>query len=310
MRFDNFSNRPTRRAQRRGLSIWLALSVALAPAAFGSRDIDRTVDAAPDATIEIENTSGSVRVRGWDQNQVRVSGTIGDDVEELVVEGRDRRILIEVEIPDRSGWRNRDIDSRLEVWVPKGARLDIETVSASIEVDDFDGQLEAESVSGSIEVSGSPTKVEAESVSGSIRLQGVDTSVVAESVSGSIRLDGVSNRVEASTVSGSIDVRAGEIERGEFETVSGTVEITCTLGRGARLDAGSHSGNVTLELPSNVSASFEASTFSGRIENDFGPQPRRESKWVPSKTLEFTNGSGDAEVTLETFSGSVRIRRR
>ncbi len=310
MQSETLSYRPLRRAQRLGLSAWLALSVALAPAALASRDVDRTVDAAPGATIEIENTSGSVRVRGWDKNQVRVSGTIGDDVEELVVESRANHILIEVDVPDRSGWRNRDIDSRLEVWVPRDARVEIETVSASIEVDDFNGRLEAESVSGSIQVSGSPTKVDAESVSGSIRLKGVDTNAVAESVSGSIRLEGVSNQVEASTVSGSIDVRAGEITRGEFETVSGTVDIVCTLGRSARLDASSHSGNVTLELPASVSASFEASTFSGRIENDFGPQPRSESKWVPSKTLEFTTGSGDAEVTLETFSGSVRIRKR
>ena len=301
---------PLRSIRRAPLTVWLLAGALLAPVAMASRDVERTISASPNASIEIENTAGSVRVRGWDQAQVRVSGTIGDDVEELVVEGGGGQILIEVEVPDRGGWRNRDIDARLEVWVPRESRLEIETVSASIEVDDFGGQLEAESVSGSIEVSGSPSLVDAESVSGGIRLEGVDTSATAETVSGSIRLRGVSKRVEASTVSGSIDVDAGEIERGEFETVSGTVDIRCTLARGARLDASSHSGNVTIELPASVSASFEASTFSGRIENDFGAQARSESKWVPSKSLEFSNGGGSAEVTLETFSGSVRIRKR
>lgn len=249
-------------------------------------------------------------VHGWDRNEVTVSGSLGEDVEELVVEGGPNSIVIEVEIPDRSGWRNRDIDGDLEIMVPKGARLDIETISASIDVESFDGKLEVESVSGSIEVSGSLAQADLETISGSIRMRGDNTRTSAESVSGSIRLSGVSDRVEATTVSGSVTVEAGQIDRGDFESVSGSVEVECSLSTSARLEVGSHSGNVTVLLPRDVSASFEASTFSGSIDNDFGPQAARTSKWVPSKTLEFTTGDGDAEVRLESFSGNMRLRRQ
>ncbi len=295
---------------RHVLPVCAVLTLLGVPGTLSARQVERTLEATAEATVEIENTSGSVRVRGWDKLEVYVEASVGDDVEELSIEGGRNHIQIEVEIPDRGGWRNRDLDSRLEIWVPHGARLDIETVSASIEVDDFRGRIEAESVSGNVEVAGTPARVDLESVSGSIRVEGVKSHAVVETVSGSIRLDGVANRVEASTVSGSIDVEAGVLERGDFETVSGTVEVVCGVGRGARIDASSHSGNVVLEIPSDVSASFEATTFSGRIENDFGQEPRRESKWVPSKSLEFSTGGGSAEITLETFSGSVRIRHR
>ncbi len=288
----------------------LLLGLGLAPALTAGQEVDRTLDAAPDAIVEIENTAGSVEVRGWSNNQVQVTGRIGDDVEEFIAEGSPSRIVIEVETRDRGRWHSRDIESRLEIMVPEGARVEIETVSASIDVDDFAGRLEADSVSGSIEVEGSLKTADLESVSGSIRLRGSNTRTVAESVSGSIRLDGVSDRVEASTVSGTVEVGAGEIERGDLESVSGTVRLECSLARGARLDISSHSGNVTVTLPASVSASFEAETFSGRIDNDFGPQAERNSKWVPSKSLEFTTGDGDAQVTLETFSGNLRIERR
>lgn len=294
----------------RNLTAVLLACAVSTPALWASREVDATLDAAPNATIEIETTSGSIEVRGWDNNQVVVTGRIGDDVESFTAEGGGNRIVIEVEVEQRGRWGGRDIDAHLEIKVPRGARLEIETVSASIEVEEFDGRIEAESVSGGIELSGAPATADLESVSGGIRVRGKNTRTLAETVSGSIRLDGVSDRVEASTVSGRIEVDAGQIERGDLESVSGTVELECSLARGARLDVSSHSGNVTLTLPADVSASFEAETFSGRIDNDFGAQAERASKWTPSKTLEFTTGDGDAEVTLETFSGNLRIQKR
>ena len=288
----------------------LILGLAQAPAVWADRNVSTTLEAAPDVSIEIENIAGSIEVRGWDRNEVQVTGTIGDDVEEFVAKGGKKSILIEVETPDRRGWRHGDIDGHLDIRVPRGARVEIETISASIDVDDLDGRLEAESVSGSIKVSGRLTSADMESISGSVRLNGANTRTVAETVSGSIRLEGVAERVEASSVSGSITVKAGAIERGELESVSGTIRLECDLKPGARLDVSSHSGNLTVTLQSDVSASFEATTFAGSIVNDFGPQATRTSKWVESKSLEFTTGSGDAEVSLETFSGNLRIERR
>ncbi len=310
MRPETFVHPPLRPEPRLLAALVAALALASTPVLWADTEVDRTVEASAGASIEIENTAGSIRVRGWDSQQVQITGTIGDDVSELVVEGGRDRILIKVDTPDRRSWSRRDIDARLDIKVPRGSRLEIETVSASIDVEAFDGRLKAETVSGSIEVSGSLSEADLETVSGSIRVDGANTRVSAESVSGSVRLRGVSGRVEASTVSGSVDVQAGTIERGEIESVSGSVGLACGLARGARLDVGSHSGNVTVQLPADVSASFEASTFSGRIENDFGPQAERTSKWVPSRSLEFTTGGGDAEVSLETFSGSLRIVRR
>lgn len=274
------------------------------------QEVNRTLPADPKAVIEIENVSGSIEIYGWDRDEVQVTGTIGDDVEELIVEGGPRSIVIEVEVPEGRRWGNRDLAADLEIKVPKGARLEVEGISSSIEVEDFSGRLEAESVSGSIEARGSLTSADLETVSGSIRLRGANTRTSAESVSGKIELEGVSDRVEASTVSGSIEIDAGTISRGDIESVSGTIRLQCALTASARLDVGSHSGNVTVELPADVSASFEATTFSGRIDNDFGPEAERDSRWVPSKSLEFETGSGDAEITLETFSGSLRIQRR
>ncbi len=48
----------------------------------------------------------------------------------------------------------------------------------------------------------------------------------------------------------------------------------------------------------------------GSIESDFGQVPERESRWVPSQELRFTNGAGSGEVYIETLQGGVQIRRQ
>lgn len=289
----------------------IALALALvAGGAEASRPVDETRSVAPDATIEIENLSGVVEVTGWDRAEVVVTGTIGDDTEGLSVDGGGDHLAIEVEIPERSGRKRNDFESRLSIKVPSGARVQVEGVSSSIEIEGVTGRLELESVSGSIEVTGARGATEAETVSGSIRIEGSDTPVSAESVSGSVRIRGASGRVEATSVSGTVDVEASTLERGELETVSGSVRYRGGLADGARLDVECHSGNVTMELPEDVSATFEVTTFSGSIDNELGPAARRTDKYLPSKKLEFTTGSGSARVSIESFSGNVNLRKQ
>jgi DUF4097 and DUF4098 domain-containing protein YvlB len=287
------------------------LSLVLAAhSARAERSVDRTVSVSPDVTVEIDNTAGSVRVVGWSRSEIQVTGTYGDDVEQVTVEGRGSRVVVEVEIPEGRSYGRRDIDAYLEISVPTGARIEAETVSASIDVADLTGTVELGTVSGEVTIEGAPESVDAETVSGGIRVRGAKTLISAESVSGAVRLEGVADRVEVSTVSGSIDVDASEVSQADFESVSGTVTFEGSLAPRARFEVSSHSGGVRLYLPADVSATFEVSTFSGNIENDFGATARRTSKYVSAQSLDFTTGSGSAEVSIESFSGNVDIRKR
>lgn len=290
------------------LEIYLLALLLLPGLAGAATQVDETRSVDPDARIEIETVSGSVRVTGWGQNEVHVKGSIGDDAEGLEIEGGGGNLTIEVEIPRQLGRGKHDVDAHLEIMVPTGARVSVETVSASIEATGLAGRMVLESVSGSLEASGTPEAAELSSVSGSIRFSGEQTRVTAESVSGNVILEGVSGVAEVSTVSGNIKVEADELDRGTFESVAGTIEVTGRPANGARLDFEAHSSNIVLNLPADVSAYFEVETFSGHIDNELGPEAKRTGKYAPGKSLEFTAGSGDARVSIETFSGNVSLR--
>ncbi len=294
---------------KKTLLLLMAILVATGGAWAGERvDVTKAASASP--SVEIENLAGSVRVTGWDRKEIKVTGLLGDDIDGLDFSGSGDSFDIEVEIPSSYGRRHRDIDADLEIWLPAGSSVSVETVSASIRVSEVNGQLELETVSGEVTVDGSPTSADVETVSGNIEVSGSQTRIFAESVSGTIELSGVAERVEAATVSGSIEVGASNIESGHFEAVSGSVHFTGALSPGARLSAESHSGNVVLNLPADTSASFQIETFSGNINNGFGGgEAERTSRYAPGKRLDFTLGSGDAQVRIETFSGSVTLKR-
>ena len=52
-----------------------------------------------------------------------------------------------------------------------------------------------------------------------------------------------------------------------------------------------------------------AVAFSGGIDNQLSAdEPHRTSQYAPGRELEFTLGSGDGEVRIESFSGEVVLR--
>jgi hypothetical protein len=61
-----------------------------------------------------------------------------------------------------------------------------------------------------------------------------------------------------------------------------------------------------IDFTSTPSAQFDVQSFSGRIDNCFGPKPA-ETRYGPGTRLEFKNGEGSARVRLETKSGNVEL---
>ena len=267
--------------------------------------MNETKSAESDGTVMVEIISGSITVAGWDKNEIAVSGTLGDDVERLEFDVDGNKTEISVKIPEGRG--KRDVDAELEIYVPKRSSLSIETISAPIDIAKVSGDIEAQSVSGSVDVIGIGGSAEIETVSGGIEVKGNLENAELASVSGSIDVKGVSGRVEAATTSGSIKVNESDLEYLELESVSGSVEYSGSVHQSGSYELNSFSGSVKMVLSGTVNASFDMESFSGSIENEFGKEPEKSSKFTPETTLSFTMGKGGADISIETFSGSIHL---
>jgi DUF4097 and DUF4098 domain-containing protein YvlB len=151
-----------------------------------------------------------------------------------------------------------------------------------------------------------------------IKFAGDRSEVVAKTLNGEIELEGVSGEVQANTVSGRIRVKGEALERAELRTMAGGIELDSSLAKGARVDARSFSGPVTLRLPEGTSARFDVQSYSGGFESDFTSRLDGDDEegngrhgWGrgPGRPLSFVVGEGDARISIESFSGGVKIER-
>ena len=285
----------------------LLLTAGTRPA-VAQQKVDERRPAAANGLVEIENPAGTLRVTGWSRPEVTVTGTLGPGAEGLSLTGEHSRIRIEVETRGNP----HGVTSTLEVHVPEGSRVEIDSFGGSITVADVKGTVRAENVNGNITVSGPAREVEVQTVNGSLDVSSSARRVHAESVNGSVSVKGASGQVEASTVNGSLDVTGGTFSHGHLETVNGRVRFEGDLGPHAVLDAESVSGAIELWLPPTVAADFTLSTFSGTVENELGPAlvPGSGHETPSEKELSFTTGAGGATVTVHTLSGAIAIRKR
>ena len=288
------------------LFLYGLLLLAAAGAALADTEVDETRDMAPDGRVTVENVSGRIEVEAWDRAELRVTGTLGDSVEELEISGSENSLRVIVRNRQSRG-RGPD-DTDLVLRVPTGASLQAVAVSADVDVRGLaGGEVNVSSVSGDITVEAAASRVDLVSVSGDVSYSGEAPRLRAENVSGELVLLGPDGEIEVSTVSGDVRLEAGQVERGRFESVSGDLDLALEVADGGRLTLESMSGDAVLRLPGGQQGEFEAQTFSGSIDADFGAVDR--PKYGPGERLSHRQGSNGATIRLNSFSGDIEIHQ-
>ena len=286
----------------------LAILVAVGTV-WAAQTVNESYPIARGGEVSLDVLSGTVTVEAWGGDTVQVTGTLGDGVESLDIDADEDGVSIDVEY-DEDYHGKQEIDTDLTIRVPPETALSIDTVSASISVTGVAGELDLETVSGDIDVASKPAALDVETVSGNIHIEFAPPDSDVSSVSGLIEIRAAGGSLDIENVSGKTVVHGGTIDGGDFESVSGDITCHADLAPGSDLDMESMSGTITLLIDANIVASFDLTTFSGSIENQIGPEPRRTSKYTPGKELYFNTGAGGPSVTLESFSGKIKLLTR
>ena len=283
-----------------------ALLALLAPWSLvhAGRAIHERRPADPQGVVEIENVSGLIEINGWDRPEVEVTGTAGDKVERVDVSGTENRTSIHV-LARTGGWESNS-EVHLVVNVPRKSSVSATLVSADLKIAGVQGDVKLQSVSGSVsgEVGGD---VRTNTVSGDVRLTARSAkSIEVKTISGDIFLTGGGGEVEITTVSGDAKIELASLARGRFKSISGDFSVSLSLISDGQVEGESVSGDVRLEFPDAPTANFDVQSFSGDIDNCFGPKPLQ-SHYGPGSRLVFKNGEGNARVRVATKSGDVQL---
>lgn len=306
------------------------LVVAAGAATAATRPVNEQGRMPADGQVTIENIAGSIKVVAWDQAEIRVTGTLGEDVKELEFSAGARSV-VRVVYPERrgmhfNGLRHKDKDkdkdehngmtirddegADLTISVPRGCRLEVEVISADVDVTGITNEVSVTAVSGKVGVRGACSRLEVESVSGDVEVDGAGRQTEVTTVSGNLQVRCDDADLQVETVTGDAKVDCASLRSLEAVTVNGTITMSGRPAAGAQIEAESVNGNLTLIVPADVSAAFEVSTFNGGIENAFGQKAERTDKHVPGQELTFTNGKGEADVSLNTLNGKIVIQKK
>ena len=276
---------------------------ALAPAALAAlliQQIDSTVPVERGQRLEVDLFAGDVDVKTWSKNAVRV------------VADPDGRGRVEIERSATSvsvrttGRRGPPLSTDIELTVPAWMALDISGVYTDITIAGARGPISAETVQGDVSAEGGDGLVSVKSVQGGVSVTGAKGRIEANSVNADVEVRRSTGEVSTETVNGSIDLVGTDATTLTATSVNGDLNYDGPLHSGGRYALSTHNGDITLAVAEAASAAVSVSTFNGEFESDF-PVTLTETR--KGKRFNFTIGSGSAQVTLESFQGTISLVR-
>jgi DUF4097 and DUF4098 domain-containing protein YvlB len=269
--------------------VWLVAAALFAGTSAARADTTQQSNVTPtaDAAVRIGVHHGGVTVTGWNKKEVGVRSTSGDVAVSTSDDGSD------VSVRAHHGG-----DGAIEVSVPVGASVSVDTVDGAVVVRGVSGRVRVESVQGDIDVSGATSDVEARNVSGHVHLVLTKADVRASSVDGNVdvRLPG-GGTASLRNVSGTTHLEGAHLTRVEARSVAGNLELAVDLSGSGPFAARTHSGAIHVVLPKSSATTVDAHSSRGEVTGaDAGAPPSADG--------------GRSELSLYSFVGTIDVTRK
>ena len=264
------------------------------------QQVDTTVPARQGQRLVVDGYAGEIDVKTWARNAVRVEADPPSRTSIEVVSGGG---AVTVRSESHRGPPS-SID--MTITVPAWMGLDLSGVYTDVTVTGVRAPISVETVQGEVDVTGGEGLVSLRSVQGHVHLKGAKGRIDVHSVNEDVRVSDASGEIVAETVNGEIVLERVDATSLDAGTVNGDVGYDGPIRSGGRYTLSSHNGDVTLAVAEGSSAAVSVSTFNGEFESAF-PVTLRETR--KGKRFSFVLGSGSAQVSLESFQGTVSLVR-
>ena len=264
------------------LILLVCLASACTPQPKQYTELDsRVVDAMASQSILVQADHGEVNILESEDGHVEVGGQVlfADDLD-YQVNSTEKQISI-MAFTHRNIFS--DVPLKMEVRVPKQMQVKVETDSASVFVQAYQGNLEVASTSGNITIEQMAGKLTLRSNRGTITVRESSGIISIVGNYGALNAQNVHGETAVSTIMGNV-VFDGSIQMGDtvrLETDHGSVSVNLSLDSSLSLDVRSTSGDVACMLP-GINSSL---------------------RWCNG---EFNSGGGSLDI--RTVSGAITLQ--
>ena len=271
----------------------LLLMLALVPT-------DQTVNVAKGTKLDVNNFAGDVLVKVWDRDAVRVEATHSDR-ETIDIKPGDQ--VLSIRSRSTRGGPPRSLDYALTI--PKWMAISVSGTYADVTMDAVGGDVTVDTTRGDIKVTGGSGFISLKSVQGEITLEKAKGRVEVRAVNEGIHLADINADVSAESTNGSILLDRIDSSNVDLYTVNGNISYDGAIRDKGLYRLTTHNGLIAMPIADKANALLTVRTYNGGFRSTFAigdPEKR-------NKRFTVTLGNGSAHVELESFGGTISLRR-
>lgn len=287
---------PSKRALRVSRS-WPALLAAAGIFCVGtnpafSEAIQKSFSTIASPAFLLHSHSGTISVKGWDQNQVEIKGERASDAIDVIIEGNAEKVTVKTH-PNRQNLSRQEARVDLEIRVPRQTLVRVESEQGSVAVEDLEGGVTVEGVANSVTLS---------------RIRG---DITARTVEGPILIRSSEGHIEAASITGDLSFVQVNASKFSATTNSGMIRYQGDFGLGGTYRLHSYSSPIEIQASQRASFDVDARSIQGTIETNIPfPSPPPASSVRPGRTGKSLQGrvnTGQSTIQITSYSGTIRL---
>ena len=261
---------------------------------------DETVAVTRGTRLGISNFAGEVNIRTWEKDALRVQAHHSTRAR---VNIRTTPGAIAVSSTGAAGPQPVDYTITAPAWMT----LKVEGTYLFVSIEGAQGEVSVANVRGDILIKGGTGSVIAKSVEGEVVVEGARGKITAHSVNEGIKITNANGDIAAETINGAATLTGITSNSVEVATVNGNITYDGVALDGGRYRFTTHNGSITMAVPETANATFSVRTYQGRFTPTLPLKGVGEAR--RGRRAVYTLGTGSAEVELEAFNGTIRLRR-
>jgi DUF4097 and DUF4098 domain-containing protein YvlB len=264
---------------------------------------DETVPVQRGARLNVNNFAGDVVIHTWDKDSLHV---VARHQARTRVSIRPTSAGVWITASGTAGPQGSvDYEITVPAWMP----IRVEGTFNFVTVEGAQAEVFANTVRGDVAIKGGSGAVTAKSVEGEVRVDGARGKVNVSSVNEKVVIADTSGDITADSINGGITMTGIDAKSVDASTVNGDIVYEGKLLDGGHYSFGTHNGNLSLGVPDNVNATFTIRTYQGSFSTDLPLQGVSRADVQRGRRVTTSLGNGSADVSLETFGGSIRLRK-
>jgi hypothetical protein len=264
---------------------------------------DQTVQVQKGTKLDVTNFAGDVNIKAWDKDAVRVEVNHSD---REIVDVKQGEQVLTIRSRSARGGPPRSLD--YSISVPSWMAVSVAGTYADVTMEGVGGDVAVETTRGDIIVRGGNGFVSLKSVQGAITLEKAKGRIEVRSINESIHLADITGDLSAETTNGGIILDRIDSPNVDLYTVNGDISYDGPIKEKGVYRLTTHNGMIAMAIPEKVNATLMVRTYNGGFRSTF-PLKTGDDDQQRRKRFTVTLGNGSAHVELESFGGTIALRR-